>query len=230
MFRLVARPSGGDRQPLRQELLQDVGSDDWCALLAAVGDRLRQIGTPHPETADTRADVHSCAAALERLRRALPHELDRRRQLRRPALGRTLTGAAVLCLDLDGCRTVNRLHGRATGDVLLRIVGARLALRVRADDIVERLDGEAFCVRLAVAPEQVHLEQLAGRLLAAVSAPVRIGVVDLGLRPSIGIAVGPADGSTAEELLACARAVLQRQRAAAGRNSSRTSGRPAPTP
>jgi diguanylate cyclase (GGDEF)-like protein len=214
MFRSAAQPPGGDGQDLRQAPLQDVGLPDWSDLLVAVKDRLRQIGTREPPAADPRAGVLACAAALERLHTTLPHELDRRRQSRGRHPERPTAGSAVFCLDLDGCRPVNEVHGRPTADALLRIVGARLALRVRAGDIVERLDGEEFCVLLAGAPDRGHLERLAGRLLDAVAAPVRIGQLDLCMRPSIGVAVSPADGIAAGELLARAAAAMRRARRA----------------
>ena len=221
MFRLTARPPGGTAQHARPEPLPDVAPEDWSDLLAAVTDRLRQIGTRHPPPADPRAGVLACAAALERLHTTLPHQLGRRRQLRsgdcdEPRVGKPQVrlGAAVFCLGLDGCGPANAAQGRATGDALLRIVGARIALRVRADDVVERLGAEAFCVLLAGATDRARLERLAGRMFDAVAAPVRIGRISLCVRPSIGIAVAPADGIAADELLAGAATAMRRARRA----------------
>lgn len=216
MYRLAAHPPGDAGQQAPQAPPPDVGPDDWSDLLAAVRDRLLQIGTRHPPPADPRAGVLACAAALERLHTTLPHQLGRRRQSRLDDSGepRSSPGLAVFYIGLDGYRMIHQTHGRATGDALLRIVAARLGLRVRAGDVVDRLGVEDFCVLLGGAPDRQRLQRLAGRLFDAVAAPVRIGPIGLWVRPSIGIAISPSEGITPHELLACAAAAMRRARRA----------------
>ena len=50
---------------------------------------------------------------------------------------------AVLFLDLDDFKPVNDTHGHATGDAVLRQVGARLGAAVRDTDPVARQGGDS---------------------------------------------------------------------------------------
>jgi diguanylate cyclase len=122
---------------------------------------------------------------------------------RRPAI-------AVLYLDLDGFKPINDAHGHATGDELLKIVAARLARAVRAGDMVGRLGGDEFACLLADSLNREQLTQLASKLVDAVSAPLQVGPLKLTVRPSIGIAICPTDGITAEALLKSADTAMYR--------------------
>jgi diguanylate cyclase len=117
---------------------------------------------------------------------------------------------AVLYFDLDGFKSINDKHGHAAGDDLLRIVGARLTRAVRAADVVGRLGGDEFACLMADSPSRAQLSHLACKLFDAVSAPFQLGQLKLTVRPSIGIAMCPADGGTAETLLKNADAAMYR--------------------
>jgi diguanylate cyclase (GGDEF)-like protein len=108
---------------------------------------------------------------------------------------------ALLFLDLDGFKSVNDQHGHGAGDALLRIVAARLSRAVRVDDVVGRLGGDEFACLIAGVHDRKALGRVADKLFYAVSAPMTIGTIELTVRPSIGIALYPGDGSTAELLL-----------------------------
>lgn len=115
---------------------------------------------------------------------------------------------AVLYLDLDGFKPINDSHGHGVGDELLRIVASRLARAVRAEDVVSRLGGDEFACLLSNLPGREQLGLLAGKLFDAVAAPVKIGALELTVRPSIGIAMCPADGDSADTLLRNADAAM----------------------
>ncbi len=108
---------------------------------------------------------------------------------------------AVLFIDLDGFKPINDRHGHATGDELLRIVAQRLSRSIRAGDMVCRLGGDEFACLLADPMGREQLSQLAAKLFDAVSAPLKVGELSLTVQPSIGIAVCPHDGNTAQALL-----------------------------
>ena len=123
--------------------------------------------------------------------------------VRRPAL-------ALLYLDLDGFKLVNDLHGHEAGDELLRVVAARLRGAVRADDMVSRLGGDEFACLLTGVPDRKQLTRLARKLLDTLSAPLKVGVLTLQVRASIGIALCPEDGTTTAALLKMADTAMYR--------------------
>ena len=117
---------------------------------------------------------------------------------------------AALYLDLDGFKAINDLHGHAIGDEVLRIVAARLVHALRADDMVGRLGGDEFACLLSNPPGDGQLHHLVDKLIATVSAPLRLGTIEISVRPSIGVAIFPADGDSAEALLSHADAAMYR--------------------
>ena len=132
------------------------------------------------------------------------------------------TSVIVLCLDLDGFKAVNDLHGHAAGDRLLREVAARLSGNTRETDIAARLGGDEFVVvqSCATAPGPAA-RALAERLSALLAEPYTLNSegVQGHVTASIGAALFPGDGPTPAELLRNADTALYRAKAA-GKNCS----------
>jgi diguanylate cyclase (GGDEF)-like protein len=107
---------------------------------------------------------------------------------------------AVLCLDLDDFKLVNDTLGHLAGDCLLKQVAQRLTSRVRDSDTLVRMGGDEFLVIL----EELKDEQVPGRvakdLLATLSDPLFVEGQKLRVTASVGAAVYPKDGATAELL------------------------------
>ena len=119
-------------------------------------------------------------------------------------------GLAVMYLDLDGFKGVNDLHGHEVGDQLLRIVAERLRRAVRHGDLWGRIGGDEFACLYPRVGHRRQLGAMARKLIAAVSAPVTLGVLQLRIRPSIGIAIAPIDATNTGALLDCADAAMYR--------------------
>ena len=115
---------------------------------------------------------------------------------------------AVLYLDLDGFKPINDVHGHDAGDELLRIVAARLTRAMRAEDMVSRMGGDEFACLRSGLQSRDQLTRLVGKLMNVVSAPLKFGSIKVTVRPSIGIAMSPGDGATAEALLKNADAAM----------------------
>src|SRR6185312_10808333 len=107
---------------------------------------------------------------------------------------------AVLCLDLDRFKAVNDTLGHEAGDQLPIMVAQRMRAAARGSDVVARLGGDEFAIILPDTT-QASAEQISRRLLDAIRLPFAIGGESVRIGVSIGVAIYPADGSTAEELL-----------------------------
>lgn len=75
---------------------------------------------------------------------------------------------SVLMLDLDGFADVNALFGAEGGDRALYSIGALLVAKVRASDLVARLDADCFGVLLP-ACDQHYAQLLADKLRAEIA-------------------------------------------------------------
>jgi diguanylate cyclase (GGDEF)-like protein len=113
---------------------------------------------------------------------------------------RSGTKVGFLLLDLDRFKEVNDTLGHAVGDRLLRIVAHRLTHSVRPGDLVARLGGDEFAVLVPAVKEVGAAREVATRLRAAVSEPIRLEGMSFDIEASVGIALYP-DDATGFELL-----------------------------
>ena len=135
---------------------------------------------------------------------------------------------AVLQFDLDRFAKVNEALGPATGDLVIRGAGRRIrdALQQLAEGgeacaaraVTARSGGDEFSVLLPSIPSVERVTHLAAELLRALAVPHQIGGKELHITSSIGVALFPADGSRADEVVMNAAAAL-RQAKEAGRNA-----------
>jgi diguanylate cyclase (GGDEF)-like protein len=108
---------------------------------------------------------------------------------------------AVLCLDLDRFKLVNDTLGHPVGDSLLRQVAERLKACVREGDTVARLGGDEFAIVLLDLSDPAEVDALSERIIEAVGSGFNIDGHQINVGTSIGMALSPADGSIADELL-----------------------------
>jgi diguanylate cyclase (GGDEF)-like protein len=124
---------------------------------------------------------------------------------------------AILCVDLDRFKIANDTFGHQAGDLLLRHVADRLRDCVRDFDTVARVGGDEFIVLQTRIANPKDATVLAKRILRAVSAPYDLNGNPVAIGASIGIALAPCDGASADELLGHADLALYRAKAN-GRN------------
>ena len=130
------------------------------------------------------------------------------------------TPLVLMFLDLDRFKIVNDTLGHSLGDDLLRVVAERLKSVLREGDTIARMGGDEFTVLLADLEDTRGAARIAQKLLETVSEPLRLEGHELYVTTSIGIAVFPNDGDSAELLLKNADSAMY-QAKEAGRNSYR---------
>jgi diguanylate cyclase (GGDEF)-like protein len=133
----------------------------------------------------------------------LPNRLLGMKELERAvaAAARQKRALAVLFVDLDDFSAVNDSLGHAAGDQLLVQSAARLRASVRESDIVTRLSGDEFAVALTEVRAGADAAVAARNVIAALSGSSELGAGNAFISASVGIALFPADGGSAETLL-----------------------------
>jgi len=108
---------------------------------------------------------------------------------------------AVLFTDLDGFAEVNDSSGHAAGDQVLVQAAERLRGCVRKSDVIARLGGDEFVLVLTEVSDPAGAAVVASHVIESVSRGYSLGAMDAFISASVGIAIYPNDGATADELL-----------------------------
>ena len=128
--------------------------------------------------------------------------------------------AALLLLDLDHFKDINDTLGHTAGDRLLVEVARRLDACVRASDTAARLGGDEFALILTELRRPEDAAAVARKAMQVMARPFRLDGQEMHTTTSIGIAIYPADGEDADQLLRAADMALY-QAKAQGRNTFR---------
>jgi len=121
----------------------------------------------------------------------------------------TDAGLAVLCVDLDRFKEVNDVFGHSGGDALLREVSRRFGAATEGAYLA-RVGGDEFVLISADGPQPRTAAALAQRLQAVVADDLQIEGDRMSIGLSVGVAIFPADGTEASELLINADTALYR--------------------
>lgn len=108
---------------------------------------------------------------------------------------------AILFIDLDRFKNINDTLGHDFGDLLLKFVSKEMADRLRNIDMVSRQGGDEFTILLNEISHKKEVISLINQLQTIVSKPIILNGQELHVSMSIGVALYPKDGVSAEELL-----------------------------
>ncbi|HEY9164455.1 MAG TPA: diguanylate cyclase [Magnetovibrio sp.] len=108
---------------------------------------------------------------------------------------------AVMFIDLDGFKPINDTLGHDMGDVLLRVVAERLTDTIRETDTAARFGGDEFVLILSDLNKDDDTVPVAEKVLNALRMPVDLKGNEARIGASIGIAMYPDHGLTAEAVL-----------------------------
>ncbi|MGR6468814.1 EAL domain-containing protein [Rhizobium sp. PAMB 3182] len=108
---------------------------------------------------------------------------------------------ACLLIDLDRFKAINDNLGHAYGDKVLRTISNRIRDQLRAQDRIARLGGDEFAVLVPAQNAEKAATAIAERIVTACEAPILTDGHELSVSASVGIALYPAQASSAGELL-----------------------------
>ena len=120
----------------------------------------------------------------------------------------------VMFVDLDDFKNFNDLHGHDAGDGVLQTIAGRLKENIRGGDTVSRYGSDEFLYLLMEVGDEQRIALIARQIIKAIQAPCEVSVRGLVISPiihaSIGLAIFPKDGTTADTLFKSADAAMYR--------------------
>jgi diguanylate cyclase (GGDEF)-like protein len=116
----------------------------------------------------------------------------------------------VIIMDMDNFKNVNDLLGHLAGDEVLKEIGRRLKVQIRASDTIARWGGDEFtCVleNVASIEDAMHTAE---KILTSISDPMLVQGHEVKVKVSLGFSLYPIHGEDSETLLRNADAALYR--------------------
>ncbi len=108
---------------------------------------------------------------------------------------------AILYFDLDRFKQINDTLGHDFGDMVLDLVGKRIAQIIRKSDVLARIGGDEFVVLMSDIKNENEAVLLANRIIEDFKKPFVVKTYDLYLTTSIGIASYPEAGDTSQSIM-----------------------------
>jgi len=119
----------------------------------------------------------------------------------------------LLVLGLDGFQQINDMLGHACGDLVLRGAAERLIAESGGTALVARLSGDEFAIAVERSVLREPISQFAQGIADAFEKPLLAGSRQHRIKVSVGAAICPQDGRTADELLSNSHLALCRAKA-----------------
>ncbi|HYE34723.1 EAL domain-containing protein [Methylocaldum sp.] len=114
----------------------------------------------------------------------------------------------LLYFDLDEFKYINDTFGHKAGDTVLVRIAGEISTLVRYEETFARLGGDEFAILSTITPGS-DFTALPGRIANAISTiPFRFRGTNMRVTASVGVAIFPDHGETAEDLVAHADAAM----------------------
>lgn len=184
------------------------GDERWwevsgCPQFDATGNFTGYRGYGVDITEQRQSSEHASQLAMYDPLTGLPNRLSMSKSLEAGlgALEQPGRSCAVVLIDLDRFKQVNDSLGHPAGDALLKQVSERLLKIVGDREKVFRLGGDEFQIILPHCEDRGILGELASNIIASLSQPYSVEGSRCVIGASVGLAVGPIDGRTSEDLM-----------------------------
>ncbi len=173
-----------------------IGADETSnarAISGRLGAALTSLAREQALYAQTHFDTTTSLPNRQYLKEHLPQQISRARRDR--------VRLALLFVDLDGFKTVNRIAGHSRGDLVLMEAARRIRACLREEDIVTRFGGDEFVVVLPKVAAGMDARRVGNKLLEALARPYLVDGEEHQLGCSIGISIFPDDAQTVDAML-----------------------------
>ncbi len=124
----------------------------------------------------------------------------------------------VMFLDIDRFKNINNSLGHEIGDKLIQDFAQRLKNSLSSSDLIARWGGDEFTILIPEINNLQEITKISEKILKTFKHPFQINGQELYLSASIGIAIYPRDGESAETLIKNADVALYRTKKE-GRNN-----------
>ena len=173
-----------------------IGADETSnarAVAGRLGAALTSLARERELYAQTHFDDTTALPNRQYLQEHLPQHISRAR--------RDKSRMALLFVDLDGFKKINRVAGHSRGDLVLKDTATRIRETLREEDLVVRFGGDEFVVVLPKVGTGLEARRVADKLLVALARPFLVDGEEHQLGASIGISIYPDDAQTVDAML-----------------------------
>lgn len=127
---------------------------------------------------------------------------------------------AILFIDLDDLKMINDTFGHSYGDSVIIKAGAYINVAAGEKAMVARIGGDEFLVVLPGEVDREKVKNVADDIVKLLERDYEVGVSSSYLSASVGIALYPEDGGTAQDILKNADLALYAAKRS-GKNTAR---------
>lgn len=115
---------------------------------------------------------------------------------------------AILIIAIEPTKSMTPTLRSNLDENAVKEIGNRLALSLRTEDVIAKLDGNEFIVLLNDIGKSKFASSVAKKLLSVCENPVQVDFQEIFLKSSIGICIYPNDGYSLEDLIQKAYSAL----------------------
>ena len=123
---------------------------------------------------------------------------------------------SIMCIGIDRFKNINEMHGKATGDALLKALAQRLKERFRDNDSVARMEGDKFLILLTDIENHESITAIVQKIMEIFGEPVIVEDNNIFITGSVGVTLYPLDGDNPSDLLGRSETALYQAKGKGG--------------